>query len=78
MPMTARARVREMMAKVRMEARDGAKAKEIGAKAAAENYMLARVAKVWAAKVGETETEAKGSRERLEAKAEEKERERRA
>ena len=78
MPMNVRARVRERMAKVRMEARDGAKAKEIGTKAAAENDMLAKVAKVWAAKVGEKETDAKGSRERSKGKVREKVRERRA
>ena len=42
-----------------MEAKDGAKAKEIRAKAPAEKEMLARVAKVGAAKVGEKETEAR-------------------
>ena len=35
-PLTVQARVRERMAKGRMEAKDGAKAKEIWAKAAAE------------------------------------------
>ena len=63
--MTVRARVREMMAKIKMEVRDGAKAMEMGAKAASEKEMLVRVAKVWEAKVGEKETEAKEeSRER--------------
>ena len=77
MPMNVRARVRERMAKLRMEASDGAKAKEIGAKAAAE-HLLAKVAKVRAAKVGKKETEAKESRERLKGKARETVRERRA
>ena len=76
--MNVRARIKKQMAKVTMEARDGAKAKEIGTKAAAENDMLAKVAKVWAAKVGEKETEAKESRERLKGKVREKVRERRA
>ena len=75
--MSVRARARKNMAKVRMEARDGAKAKEIGAKAAAE-HILAKVAKVGAAKVGEKETEATESRERLKGKVREKVRERRA
>ena len=52
------ARVMQRMAKGRMEAKDGAKAEEIGAKEAAGTDMLARVAKVGAAKVREKETEA--------------------
>ena len=41
---------RERMAKGKMEAKDGARAKEIGAKAAKE--IIVRMAKVGAAKVG--------------------------
>ena len=75
--MTVRARVRERMAKVRMEVKDEAKAEEIGVKVA-EKDMLAQLATVGAAKVREKETEAKGSRERLNGKARETVRERRA
>ena len=79
MPISVRARVRENIAKVRMEAGAGAKAKEIGAKAAAEKEILVRVAKVGAAKVGEKDTEEKEeSRERLKERVMEKVRERRA
>ena len=75
--MSVRVRVRER-AYVRMEIRDGVKAAaNIGATAAAE-HMLAKVAKVWAAKAGEKETEAKESLERVKGKAREKVRERRA